>query len=319
MHIKREKIIHGNFNTELYNLLNNLPEEKILYQNEHNLRHPLGIYAVSTSRVFKAFNSLVNILKEKKPDKEKLSIGHNELLDAIMAFIDDGYLIMKTFFPKSSVNKEIKFAHQWLKDIDHKIIQDHQKSIAQHRKILNLIVNKIKHNHARYCKINIDTIWGEIKGYYIEGVDDQGVVLPDTEIHPKYGSVYTAISYNKDIKRYFVDFYIFASIIANTSYKLIKKHYGIQVLPRKCEYSGDSKLLDLIKNIEEIPDLFFPDEYEIELPQILIDQEKEIIELRKTAYKSYLSKLKRYKDVKVSNVVSGDGISKSWALPYFGI
>ncbi|MEK4244266.1 hypothetical protein MKZ20_02855 [Psychrobacillus sp. FSL K6-2684] len=320
MNIIINKSQTGNYNTDLYNLLNNIPDN-ILYNQEHRLRPPLGIYSVSTIRVFNAFEKVLALLKNKDSKIDEIATEHGELLDSLMAYIDDGYLMIKCFFPASSVKKNIPFAHNWLKAVDNnvkEIIEDYQKDIFEHRDILAKIVNKIKHNHARYCHIEASTIFGKIRGFYIEGVNEKGVIIPELDIHPIYNNIYTSISYNKDIKERLVDFYIISKLLENVIHRIVKTKYNITLTPTQCNYAQDDKVLKILKDCESLPNLYFSDEYEKEIPQIKVDSNSNVIELRSSAYKSFKNKFVRPTSYKIRTIMTADGVSNSWALPYFG-
>ncbi len=306
----------GNFNTELLNLVNSLSLDKdiFLYGSEHGLRHPAGIYSVSSLRVFSAFEEFISSYKNGA-SLEDIDQKHKELLDSMMAFIDDCYHIMKCFYPISSVNKKIIYANKWLEKINEKLIKDFQKDIEPFRKQLALIVNKIKHNHARYCKVEVLTMSRKIKGYYIEGVDLNGVITPNMDIHPKWNNMYTAISYNKDIKLLLIYFYCIASIVVKTINKIIYSIYNRYLSIKSCNDNSHEKVFKVIQEVNSLDNLFFIDEYSYEIPQILIKYDE--IEFRTKAYKTFENKLVRYSDFKIHAIMNGDGSSKSWASPYF--
>lgn len=315
--IERDINIHGNLNTELFNILSDIPDNILFYQ-EHNLRHPLGIYNVSTKRVINALNNFEELLTSFQSDQDfnDLSAQHKELLDSIMAFIDDGYLIMKCFYPKNLVDKDIIFASQWLKKVDENLIEEYQNKLNYYRNKLALIVNNIKHNHARYCHIRVHSKYTSTLGYYIEGVKEGNLIMPHKDIHPTHKGYYTGISYNKDIKSYLVDFYIIASLISTTLIELIKKHHNLNLVINKCSYKENDKLFSLIKQIKNIPNNYFPDEYNINLPEINIENESKI-RFTKPSSSEYIKRLYKPKKYQVRVIMSGDGVTRSWALPYF--
>lgn len=313
MYCHREIEVDGNYNTELYNILVDLPRN-IIFHNEHKLREPLGIYTVSTSRVFRAFIKLLKEFNNPTRNLETLDFAHKELLDSVMAYIDDCYLIMKCFYPKSSVRDEIIFADKWLKKVDKQIIEDYKKKIEPYRHKVALIVNKTKHNHARYCHIEISSFLGNVLGYYIEGVTENSVIQPDKDIHPMFRGMHTAISYNKDIRDQLANFYFISHYAAETVQKIVARNYSIS-LKSSCTYEKDNQIVDIFKGVCSLKDLFFPDEYNDELPQVIF--EDGYIHIRKPAYKSYLNKLVVPSSMKVKAIMSGDGVTKSWALPYY--
>lgn len=306
--------VNGNYNTDLFNVIQSLPSS-ILYNNEHELREPKGIYSVSSSRVFRAFKNVLQEISDKNIDFLKIDLAHKELMDAIMAYIDDGYLIMKCFYHKSQVKEDIIFQDKWLRKVDNKLIEEYKQNIEPYRRRLALIDNKIKHNHARYCHVKVSSIYGTAIGYFIEGVNEDGVIEPNRDIHPIFNGQSTAISYNKDIRDLIVNFYFISYYIAHTIEKIIQKIHGITLEKSKCAYDGDKSILDIFQSITSLKELFFPDEFNDELSQITINPGK--IELRKPPYKSYLSKLLMPTSIKVQSLMSGDGVTRSWAIPYF--
>lgn len=193
-----------------------------------------------------------------------------------------------------------------------------KKKIAPYRNRLAAIVNRIKHNHARYCYVEGKTSFGNIKGYYIEGMNENGVIVPDLEIHPEFEGRYTAISYNRDIKNYLVDFYILSSIMAKTLWKLIQQASGISLTLNPVSYEKDEEIILLCEDIQGLPNLFFSDEYYTDLPQIIVNKQNQIIEFRKPVYKSFTKSLVRIKSYRFSTLFTTDGISVSWSLPYLG-
>lgn len=314
MNICRDIKVHGNYNTELYNILVDLPRN-ILFHKEHELREPLGIYIVSTSRVFRAFKRFLEEYKSIDINLECLDLAHKELLDSLMAYLDDSYLMMKCFYPKSLVNEEIKFADRWIKKVDKKIIEDYKEKIEPYRHKIALIVNKTKHNHARYCHTKVSSVYGKVLGYYIEGVTENGVIQPNKEIHQMYREMYTAISYNKDIKDQLSNFFFISHCITETIKTIVFKRYSISIEDVTRAYDNDNEIIEIIKGVCSLRELFFPDEYNDELPQIVFRDG--FVEIRKPAYKSYLNKLIVPKSVKIEAIMSGDGITRSWALPYY--
>lgn len=303
----------NNYNTELYNTLKSLPRE-ILHHNDYELREPLGIYSVSISRVFRAFKNILDKLQKLNPDLEEIDLAHKELLDSIMAFIDDGYLIMKCLYSKSVLPENIIFADKCLEKVDKLLIKNHKENIFPYRNKVALIANKTKHNHARYCHVELSTNLGKVLGYYIEGVDNKGTIIPNKEIHPDYNGVHTAISYNKDIREQIANVYFISHYISDAIVKIVMKNYNISLNIGKYEYDSNNEIIEIFNRVNSLKTLFFPDEYE-DLTQIIVKED--CIQIRKPAYKSYVNKLYEYDSSKVRTTISGDGTTLSWALPYF--
>lgn len=317
MEITRSLKVHNNLNTELYNFLANLPDE-VLYNTEHNLRKPLGIYNISSTRVFKAFNNVLDILESKAFKYIELTDHYRELLMSIMSFIDDSYHLMKCLFPVSSVDKHCIFADKWMEKVEPQIIKQYKSDINDYRDLIAKIVNKTKHNHALFSNIKISTNIGTIYGYCIMGVDGTETVLPDEEIHKPVGKMSTGFSYNRDIRYHIINFYFVSNLIVKAMRSLLNKIYGQVININSAECSNNEEIWNLFTRINGMRHLYFPDEYNKLMPQIELNQDEKSIRLRYPSTKSYLNKLFRYNGYKVEYITSGDGVTKSFKMPYMG-
>ena len=286
MNISIDIVNQGHANSRLFSVLNLLPKE-ILYHKEHGLRHPLAVYNISYSRILKAFKSLLDIFNDKTHDKSNLSYAHTELLNSIIAYKDDCFHILKCFYPKSAVLKNITFADRWLEKADIKRIKQYKDSLFPIIEKTNAIVNSIKHNHGRYGYIEITypNAIGKVLGYYIQSPDEEGVIGPDLKIHPKSNGWNTAISFNKDIRDHFIIYYFVSELLAKTILGILVKEHSIYLKLNSIKDTHDELLISIINNIMKLKNVFFPDEYIYDLPQIIYTQKN--LELRKPAYESY--------------------------------
>lgn len=301
---------NGNYNTELYNLLANIPNNFIFYNGEHRLATPLSIYDKSIKRLLKAFEDMIENLNMyyniniSDSSWNIVNASHKELLDSIMSFIDDGYHIMKCFYSKSCVTKNIIFADKWLCEVDNVLIKNYKKNIEPYRKKIAAIDNKIKHSHARYyqlecCHYYSPNISSRAVGYYIGGIDEKGKSLPDEDIHPLYNGMCTAISYNKDIPELLANVYYIAYYITNTINNIISKNNKISINIEKKESSLDSRIISIFEKVNSIKKLFFPDEYNEKLTEFIIQDNS--ITIKRPVSKKYLKKLYRTTNLTISH------------------
>jgi hypothetical protein len=211
----------GNLYPEAYNCLHSLPDIAIQH-GDHGLRHPLGIYSISLQRVIQAFKDVLaeNDKVYYAPLKEDGSIDFNtdlllkaqqELLDALMAHIDDCYHILKALYPASrrTKTKPEPFADKWLEEAKHPTVARFKHLIKPYRDTFAPIVNRMKHEHGILRALlmrNFDqpqNAQQRIVGYFVEGVDKHGTVGPDIKIHGKA----RAISFHRDLRYHFVHLY----------------------------------------------------------------------------------------------------------------
>jgi len=301
----------GNLNTELYDVLFDLPKH-ILFNYEHELREPLGIYNVSIGRVWRAFDGILKIMYGTVMNFQEADMAHKELLDSIMAFIDDTYQIFKCFYSKDIIKKNINFADQWLEKVDKPLVDDYKEAIKPYRNRIALIVNKTKHNHARYCHVIVSYSYRKIAGYYIEGVNHEGQIIPNLEIHPRFNGMYTATSYNKDIRTQLFNCYSIAQQAARVVRQILISK-GILPSPN-ADQNDDEQLAGILNGVTSLSELYFPDESDDDLPQISFNGKTVVF--RKPPYKTYLDRIFRPNNISIHAIMSGDGVTKSWALPY---
>jgi hypothetical protein len=356
------KRLNNSLTTDLQLLLEQIPEN-ILFHNEHSLRHPIGIFNVSSSRVMKAFQDILEAkdklvdfdyerdnynqsLKETegllnqdisqeeqtkldhkiaslKDELKQLSIKQSEqdnqflnkvkeLLDSLMSFIDDTYHIMKTLFPASEVINPIIFADKWMVKADKKLVTGYKDRLKDYRDFLATIVNKIMHNHGRLNFIKFITVHGEIVGYYIEGLDNNGALGTDRTIHKRFRNEDTAFSLNRDLKFHLTNFFFICHYLKVILQRILERRYNLQIPNLIMTKDGSEDFLDVCMNIQDLPNLFFPDEIYKPVPEINIFDE--YVEF---TYPANSSILLVYGEIKISSNFSGDGVTKSFRLPYW--
>lgn len=319
----------GNLYPEVFNCLRSLPDIA-LQQGEHNLRHPLGIYSISLHRVTQAFQ---NVLTENEkvynaPSKEDGAIDFNleplikaqhELLDALMAHIDNGYQILKALYP-ASCNTKLKpaqFADVWLEQAKHPTSPQFKHLIKPYRDTFAPIVNKIKHEHGILRAIlmrNADqpqNTQQRIAGYFVEGVDKNGTVGPDIKIHGRD----KAISFHRDLRYHFVHLYKVDHFLSQSIVKAINKTYSVQFSPSVHIDVPSSEIISIAERISNLPFLFFYDEVVKLTPTVGLSSSQQDIELILNDTSQIKARsLLRWK---VQVEYTGDSVTRSWIMPYF--
>jgi len=318
----------GNLHPEAFNCLRSLPDIA-LQHGDHNLRHPLGIYSISLHRVTQAFQ---NVLAEHDkvyhaPLKEDDSIDFNtdpllkaqqELLDALMAHIDDGYQILKALYPASRLTKPVPFADKWLEQAKHPTVARFKHLIKPYRDTFAPIVNRMKHEHGRLRALlmrNFDqpqNTQQRIVGYFVEGVDKHGTVGPDIKIHGRD----RAISFHRDLRYHFVHLYLVDHFLSNAIVEAINKTYSIQFTPSVYFDSPSPEIITIAESISHLPFLFFFDELSKLTPTVGLSSDHQGVELtlNDTSQIKAASLLKW----EVQLTYTGDSVTKSWIMPYMG-
>lgn len=308
MEIIRSVKKYGNINTDLYGLLKNIPDE-MLFNDEHDLRKPISIYNIAFDNILYLANNVIDDLLEGKKDVKN---NYKLFLESVNSFVDDGYNIIKCFYPKKSTNSKSIFADKWLESIDIDGIKQYKASINLDISTTRYIVNKIKHEHGRLAQIFMKTSIGCCAGYFLEKYHE-GTLQPDEFIHSKFKKQHTALSYAQDLIRNIGTVYYVAEKISLYLKKNILKD---NVCNTFASYEKDDNIRQIVEKIWTIPLILFPDEYEKTLTIIVVNNDELVI--RRPIPYTYLVKYKRYSQYKCEMLTSGDGTSRSYAVPYFG-
>ena len=166
---------------------------------KNNLRPALGIYNVSTSRVFQKVGDVCERVEallrsyegdpseRSSQDRSKLErslIDYIELLFYASAdHVDDLMLICNNFYATKSEAQRDK-AYSQFKD-----------ELKDHKRFVSAIANHIKHSQHRIRLYHVEFFHadhrGVMCGYIVEGVED-GVVGPSPVFHSSHHSVFSA-------------------------------------------------------------------------------------------------------------------------------
>jgi len=310
--IKIVKKIDGNFNPKVYSLLKIIPE-KFLYFHEHCLRHPLGIYnkfinefnEKSLSSI-KQFNKTLKSFKQGEDFEKNLDLLlaiHQDFLFQMNEFFDNCYSIIKCFVPKNKYNKFERFDHQWLKKAEFPNLKKFDQEIKPFKKRFSISVNKIKHEQGRLRKVYIKGNNQIHLGYFIEGVDYNGVVCPHPEVHrddPAFSFVY-------DYRFSLFAVYYICKLMTQLILDFLKLEYNFSLVPK---YETDEfPLYNLIKEITKLPLWLMLREYKKYVPEIYINEKVLIFDISKKPPKLLPKK------GHVRTEFKGDGASKSFRFP----
>lgn len=294
----------GNIYPVVINYLKNLPESTLHYK-DHKMRHPLSIYSISLEKVLNSFSLLLDELEtifkipitiENNQYQFNYSLKNitklqEDLLLALLSHIEDLYHILKSIHPAVNASESSYFVEKWLKKVKHPTVERFTQNISDYRQSFALIVNRVKHQHGQLrpivfspikegiliydpiTKIHYNTNQHTIKivGYYIEGLQNDGSIGPDHEIHPNN----TAISLNYDLKYHFAHLYILSLHLKTAIVQYLRKSHNIDLdKPRNVQIPNlDNKvnLNAVASRISKLPCLYFENEFTQDTPEILYE------------------------------------------------
>ncbi len=153
----------------------------------HRVRHPLGVYNVSLSRVLGRFETVIHqyaeIVKTRPfASKNDCASGppqwlreflkaYEQLLYALAEHVEDCHTILETCLPPGALKK-------------HPARNAYLDATEEYRDRIGRLVNHIKHQHGR---LRLVVIWDEEScafGYFVDGVGPDGSLGPAYEVHP---------------------------------------------------------------------------------------------------------------------------------------
>jgi hypothetical protein len=294
MELNRKIYRDGNLHPEAFNCLKLLPQD-FSYHQDHNERHPFSIYSLSMQRVMQAFNAILDEMDQVHTalfdaagnldyPLKKLPELQKELLHALQSHIDDCYRTLKVLHPRS-VQAQGKFVERWLQDVNHPAYKEFSNAITKYTESFAPIVNKIKHNggqlrpimmYSRGRGIVTHTIEKDIQtfpknariiGYYLEGIQPNGSIGPDCEIHPGGKS---AISLNRDLRYHFANLYRIGHHLRNAIARTVRHIHKVK-LPHSVAIDDSTSQYDvesIAERVSKLSPLFFENEFSKATPSI---------------------------------------------------
>ncbi len=230
--------------------------------------------------------------------------AQQELLDALMAHIDDCYQILKALYPanRNGARKPAHFAHQWLYQAKHPTVEFFKDQINS--------------------PALLDVPHIRIAGYFVEGVDSHQTLGPDREIHEgKY-----AISFHYDLRHHFVHLYTIGHFLAQALVDVIKIEYLPGFKPEQyvsVSQSEIEKIKSIAERITRLPFLFYMNEVTKPVPSVnllITNEDITLIIHEKLVFKTLASlRSSTLNPYQIEIQYGGDSVSRSWKLPYMGL
>jgi hypothetical protein len=229
--------------------------------SDNYLKHPYSIYIDSLNLIARRTIKVIRVLNSNF-DLDDLSDDVDNMLDAYMEHYDDILNIIKIIFAENPSEKIKKVKDKYMKEI--KKIRDP----------LGQIVNKIKHDHRRVkvFEINGDN-QNKYYGFYIEGVDNNGMVVPDEMVHKSFKGMRTAFSFARFLRSLIVDVFHLSGIMTALFKEIFRSNSRLDI---EINAQSVKKFQEMISCISKFDEYFFIDEAIISIPYIRIGKKIEI-------------------------------------------
>lgn len=261
---------------------------------ELGLRHPLGIYNTSVTRVAQRFARVIGLLSRPGHPGEELIESQESLLRALMEHMDDCINILRGLTSDS---------RGFEKDRHVKL---YRRAIAEYRSHIGKVVARIKHRQGRLTLMAVQLEAGFFAGYFITVGLRGGAIGPDPDIHPNV----TAFSFNRDLR-----FHLCHLLL--TSARLAEAIVGLAGVAPVGSEPVDGDLARSIGGVIALPETYFPDEYRKEMPVLRFEAGQGgalrlVVEFRPGQMPLWLSG----QNVQIRLTTRGDGATRAWKIPY---
>ena len=280
-----------------------LPDRFPSRHGELGLRHPLGAYntsvAVIRKRVVEVIRRLETVVtgafRTASEESDALLDSQEALLHGLMQHMDDCLNILRGFtadrraFAKSGS------------------VKGYRRAIEQYRSHVGKVVGRVKHQQGRLTLLTVRCAEIRIAGYFVAVGLPEGSVGPDPDIH-RQGL--TAFSFNRDLRFHLCHVLLMSSHLAQA----IERLTGIRAADLA---TGDGQLTDVVLDVTDLPDAYFPDEYWKAVPRLRFERRRDaprrlVVDFVSftgwpaLAGETFEARLQMY----------GDGSTRKWKLPY---
>jgi hypothetical protein len=174
-------------------------------------------------------------------------------------------------------------------------------------------VNAIKHKHRKLSSLHFHGIGLFCPGYFVEGVCGDGAIGPDPDVH-KDANV--AISFNRDLPFHIINLYYAAAVLGAEIQKLTRMPFQMQ---EESLNRSDEALAEVMRRLSILPRTYFPDEARMPVPLVEYRRVPSAVDfkilLELPAQRVKARSVPTGSSLQVS--WSGDGISRTYKLPYW--
>ena len=277
------------------------------FEDAYATRHPFGAYNVSLTSIARRLLAVVEALDQvqrqaqllvvaKSLQDEPLLEAMDHLLDALMEHMGVCNGILRAFFAPAD-DKKFK-----------KSLSAFKASVEPYRKHIGTIDNYIKHNQGKLRSIHFRWPTGISCGYFVEGPLASGVLGPVAVVHPGEN---TAFSFSRDLAYHLCSVFAVGAQLAHALH-CIDRRLVVQP-PLTTVEVRDSDWSKAIRLTAALPAIYFPDEVSKPIPRIQVSASKVLIEYPALRFKVSGPPL----GSQISLTFGGDGVTKSFKMPYF--
>ncbi|MBU4347035.1 hypothetical protein KJ586_04360 [Patescibacteria group bacterium] len=323
------KLTTNSLTPPLYYELSKVKENELQYKY-YNVRHPGAIFNIHFSDTVSAFNQLfitVNNLQAvgevcSDEDMKKLQSETLNFLFHLMRYFESGYEIFLCFCLQLKRPAESQSLSQWFRQSNYKnnvesYFSNTEPTLGIYRKFFNYL--KHSSNQIMIFQFMKPNNSGKTLGFYLEGVDNKGVIGPVEALHPQHKGCYTAWSYNFHLSSFYYLIYKIALEIEETIKKLcIANNISLDNVPTPLVATSTETLsrnaFTNARRLISSVNFYYEQEIGKKIKSVSISPNND--QLVFSDYEITESNIVPRGSM-VEFVSKGDGFSRSWSLIYF--
>jgi hypothetical protein len=299
---------------EVLGYLASIGEFEYSYRYYH-LRHPGGVFNLSTLYVINDFIELLQELEEHQHNfdvnrKIELHKKMRSLINNFFKFYESCLEIIQGCCKEHDPPKDNEFLWRWLKQNRYDAGKNLYDVTKEDLHYFMMIHNKLKHTSNSLQPIHFSNGNISIMGFYLQSVADDGSVGPDEMIHPRHNNTHSANSYNYSLKTLYYCLYKVCDALKSVLLQHFKEVYDIDLAFNTKRAENDKLWKQLHEKICSLPCAFFPNEVGNELCKIETETGKLIFKITRAEENNLLG-------YKIEFLESGDGFTRSFRMPFY--
>jgi hypothetical protein len=299
-------------------LLRHLPSS-VLFHRKYSFRHPAAIYLLSLrqlaydfTRVLDGYSALRSGAVPFNKLDEQMSQSQRILIYSLREHLDDCQMILMCFVDPDSIPYQGRSPDEMLKSAgfkERKIFWDGVHNYSN--SYLMPLVNALKHSQGRLRTFVFENSPSDIRpGFYLEEMDENEVAQPSAQLHQSD----SAFSYARDIRNNLALVFRAAESLKDAISTAMKRLSVATTSTTDGPGVQPSLWTDVCKRVASLDDGVFPQETKDSFIRFSQTAEGtlQIRELDRDFKLSFPS------TAKCHAMTLGDGMTKSFRMPYLG-
>lgn len=303
---------------DVVDLLRRIPKD-ILFHQKYPFRHPAAIYQLSLRQLGFDFERVLDGYSSFRTGKipfdkldERMSQGQRILVYSLREHLDDCQMILLCLLDPDTVASKSKSPDDMLKAagfVEQKIFWDGVHNYTN--SYLMPLVNALKHSQGRFRTFVFENPPSDIRpGFYLEEVDKNGIAQPSSDLH----HCDSAFSYARDIRNNLAFVFRAAESLKEAISSALQRLSATPLATPEGAELTPGPWAETCRRVVSLDAGVFPQETKSRFVRFSQTPEGtlQIRELDREFKLSFPS------TAKCHAITSGDGMTRSFRMPYLG-